>query len=121
MEDIRKYLNIMRNVNNSQKLILENIDDTTKNIILNMFKKSIDETTSLEGITMNEGTFKANGIISLELRFDITITNNDNQNICNIWFPNNTIELSSSIVDLISRLYSFYSIELTEYIRQNLI
>jgi hypothetical protein len=86
-----------------------------------MFKNSVDETTSVEAITMNEGIFKASGVISLELRFDITITNNDNQNICNIWFSNNTIELSVSIVDLVSKLYSFFSVELNDYVRQNLI
>jgi len=120
MEDIRKFLNIIR-TEHTRKVLVENIDDTTKNSIVDMFKNSVDETTSIDAVSVNTGIFKATGMISLELRFDMTINNNDNETICNIWFTNNMVELTQSIVDILSKLFGFFSTELREYVRQNLI
>ena len=120
MSDIRDYINRIRDYH-KKTILLESIDDTTKNVIIKMFKDGVDETTNVEAISLSDGVFKSSGIISLEIRYEITVSNNDNETICNIWFPNNVIELTNSSSTQIVNLFNFFNGTLVEYVRQNLI
>lgn len=120
MEDTRKFTNILRNQHRFVTLN-ESIDDTTKNTIIGMFKDNVDETTNIESVSLTDGIFKTNGLISLEIRFDITITNSDNSTICNLWFPNNTIELTKTSANIIVGLYNYFNNTLVKYVRENII
>lgn len=105
-----------------RSLLMENeLDNSSKQAVISMFKESVDETCEIQSISVNDGKTIIVGNVSLEIKYQITINNNENESFCNLWLSDNQIELTEAVVNIMSKLYFFYQNELKKYIRENII